>query len=91
MKGASSFLAVLFIFIALIMETVAIKCFQCNSAYDPECIGLNTTRSNKFIVDCDKISHKSFMNLKASFCGKLYQKGDEIFKLKFYLVRVGRF
>lgn len=59
----------------LIVKCEAIKCFKCNSAYDPECLNLSTSWSNKFITDCDKFHHQHFKNLSSTFCTKLYQKG----------------
>lgn len=76
MKEASSLSLLFIILVFIVVKAAAIKCFKCNSVYDPECLSLNTTRSNKFIVDCDKIRHQHFKNLNSSFCSKLYQKGE---------------
>lgn len=76
MKEAKSFPILFVILVFIVIKSTAIKCFKCNSVYDPECLSLNTTRSNKFIVDCDKIRHQHFKNLNSSFCSKLYQKGE---------------
>lgn len=54
----------------------SIKCFQCNSDYDQDCMNLNRTFSNKYMMDCSKRQSRKFGSLEASFCSKFHQKSE---------------
>ncbi|KAG5683192.1 hypothetical protein PVAND_012488 [Polypedilum vanderplanki] len=59
----------------LIISTAnAIKCFQCNSIFNNDCLTLNSTRIHKIIVDCDDVHHRK--NISATFCKSIYQKSN---------------
>lgn len=81
MEVTAQRILIILVLINFVISGDAIKCFQCNSDYDQDCMSLNRTFSNKYMVDCERRHHKKYGDLKATFCSKFYHKSEKILKL----------
>lgn len=74
--GALTRILIVIVFIAEYAN--AIKCYQCNSVYDPDCDTPQSDIGSKLAVDCDKFQKN---NSTATFCRSIYQKCERLGKI----------
>lgn len=77
MEGAARRSLIILVLVKFVVSAEAVKCFQCNSDYDQDCMSLNRTFSNKYMVDCERRHHKKYGDLKATFCFKFHHKSEK--------------
>ena len=78
---AQRILIILGLVVSFVVSGGALKCFQCNSDYDQDCMSLNRTFSNKYMVECKNRHHKKYGDLEATFCSKFYHKSEKFLKI----------
>lgn len=58
---------VLFISLSILTPTNSIKCYQCNSRHEPNCISI-ADNSTEFLIDCDLVPSPVYPPLNATMC-----------------------